>query len=225
MADLNRILGQLLNSGAASGFAGGLAGGLAGSMLTGKSGRKLGKKALKYGGMAAVGAMAYAAYKNYSANQGPAGPPLPAPGYAPPLDVPPPDSGFLPRQDDTQAREALGLTLVRAMIAAGRADGRLDAEESQAIFNRIQALDLAEDEKSLLIAEMDQPANMDAILRAATTPEIATEIYTASLLAIQVDEPSESNYLAMLAARLKLPRDLVTAIHQQVAAQGEPAAG
>ena len=66
MADMNKLLGQLLGSGAAGGFAGGLAGGLTSSLLTSKSGRKIGTKALKMGGIAAVGALAYAAYQRYS---------------------------------------------------------------------------------------------------------------------------------------------------------------
>jgi len=58
MADMNKLLGQLPGSGAA--------GGLASSMLTSKSGRKLGKNTLKMSGVAAVGALAYAAYQRHS---------------------------------------------------------------------------------------------------------------------------------------------------------------
>jgi uncharacterized membrane protein YebE (DUF533 family) len=74
MADMNKLLGQLLGSGATGGFAGGLAGGLTSSMLTSKSGRKIGTKALKMGGIAAVGALAYAAYQRYSTGKGTAVP-------------------------------------------------------------------------------------------------------------------------------------------------------
>jgi uncharacterized membrane protein YebE (DUF533 family) len=45
----------------------------------------------------------------------------------------------MPKENDDAANEALGLTLVRAMIAVARADGRLDAEESQSIFQKIQS--------------------------------------------------------------------------------------
>ena len=68
MSDINQVLGKLIGSGAAGGFAGGLAGGLAGNLLTSKSGRKLGKKTLQMGGVAAVGALAYAAYQRYAAH-------------------------------------------------------------------------------------------------------------------------------------------------------------
>lgn len=217
MADINKLMSQLLGSGAAGGFAGGLAGGLASSMLTSKKGRKLGKKALKMGGIAAVGALAYGAYQKYSTSQ----------TSLPESNIPadetlqpvPEGSSFLPAQNDTAGQEELGLTLVRAMIAAARADGRLDAQESQAIFQRIENLELSQSNKTLLIEEMGQPVDMDALVRSAKTPEVAAEIYVASLLAIEVDTPAEQSYLNMLAARLKLPNELVQELHQQVEAQ------
>ena len=66
---------------------------------------------------------------------------------------------------------------------------------------------------------MGQSVNMDTIVNSATTVEIGAEIYTASLLAVEVDSDAERAYLAMLAARLQLPPGLVQAIEQQVQAQ------
>jgi len=219
MTDINQILGKLLGSNLAGGFAGGLAGGLASNVLTSKSGRKMGKNALKMGGVAAVGALAYAAYQRYAAgNEKPSGV-LNVPRSEAPLPPPPPDSAFLPPEGDTAGRETLGLTLVRAMIAAARADGRLDAQESQAIFQRIASLELPSDDQALLVKEMGRPVDMDAIVNSATSPEVAAEIYIVSLLAVDVDTPAEKSYLAMLAARLNLDPDLVAELHRQVAAQ------
>ncbi len=209
---MNKLLGQLLGGGAASGFAGGLAS----SLLSGKKGRKMGAKALKLGGVAAVGALAYTAYQRYNAKSGAA----PAQSMAPAgLTPAPPGSAFMPRENDHAANEVLGLTLVRAMIAVARADGRLDAEESQAIFQKIQSLGLDSESQSLLVEEMGHPVDMDAIVNSATTPEIAAEIYAASLLAVEVDSAAEKAYLAMLAARLRLPAELIAEIEQQVASQ------
>ena len=140
MVDVNKLLGQLLGSGAAGGVAGGLAGGLASSLLTSKQGRNLGTSALKLGGIAAVGALAYAAYQRYSAKQGAGQTALPA--QANQLTAAPTGSAFLPEIADDAANQQLGLILVRAMIAVARADGRLEAEESQAIFQKIQGLEL-----------------------------------------------------------------------------------
>ena len=113
------------------------------------------------------------------------------------------------------------MTLVRAMIAAARSDGRLDAQESQTIFQRIEALGLAPDDQALLVAEMGRPVDMDAIVSSATSPELAAEIYIASLLAVDVDTAAEKSYLAMLAARLNLAPELVAELHRQVEAQQE----
>lgn len=219
MADMNKLLGQLLDSGAAGGFTGGLAGGLAGNLLSSKSGRKMGKKALKMGGIAAVGALAYAAYQRYSSG-------IPAGGQAtvsqsnePELVPAPEGSAFLPAKEDSAGQEVLGLTLVRAMIAAARSDGRLDAQESQAIFQRIETLGLDPKSQSMVVAEMGRPVDMDAIVNSATSPEVAAEIYIASLLAIDVDTTAEKSYLAMLAARLNIPPDLATELRRQVEAQ------
>jgi len=217
MVDVNKLLGQLLGSGAAGGVAGGLAGGLASSLLTSKQGRNLGTSALKLGGIAAVGALAYAAYQRYSAKPGAGQTAMPA--QAGQLTAAPTGSAFLPEIADDAANQQLGLILVRAMIAVARADGRLDAEESQAIFQKIQGLELTPEEQSLLVREMGQSVDMDTIVNSATTVEIGAEIYTASLLAVEVDSAAEHAYLAMLAARLQLPPGLVQAIEQQVQSQ------
>ncbi len=78
---------------------------------------------------------------------------------------------------------------------------------------------LDNESQSLLVAEMGHPVDMDAIVNSATSPEIAAEIYTASLLAVDVDTAAEKSYLGMLAARLKLPPGLVGELEQQVEAQ------
>jgi len=223
MADMNKVLGQLLSGGAASGFAGGLAGGLASSLITGKKGRKLSKKVLKMGGMAAVGALAYGAYQRYSTKT--AAPQVAGHHPAAPLVQPPQGSAFMPPANDRSAQQQLGLTLVRAMIAAARCDGLLDAQESQAIFQRIHSLDIAPEDRDLLVQEMGKPVDIDAIVAGATTPEVAAEIYVASLLAIDVDTVAEKSYLDMLAARLRLPQDLVAELHAQVESETVGTAG
>ena len=221
MADMNKFLGQLLGSGAAGGFAGGLAGGLASNLLTSKAGRKMGKKALKMGGIAAVGALAYAAYQRYSSTgKGTADTALIQPDEAE-LVPAPEGSAFMPAKNNPAEQDALGLTLVRAMIAAARADGRLDAKESRTIFQRIESLGLDPEDQALLVAEMGHPVDMDAIVNSATSPEVAAEIYVASMLAIDVDTADEKSYLAMLAARLKLPPELVTELNRQVESQAK----
>jgi uncharacterized membrane protein YebE (DUF533 family) len=64
---------------------------------------------------------------------------------------------------------------------------------------------------------MDQlrtPLDLDGIVRAVKSPEVATEVYAASVLAIDPDHAAEKAYLQMLAARLGLADDLVQEIHR-----------
>jgi len=215
MVDVNKLFGQLLNSG----FAGGLAGGLTSSMLTSKAGRKMGKNVLKLGGVAAVGALAYTAYQRYSNSRFETSAVASDDYNLSKISSPGSAFASLPEESNHTANEALALTLVRAMIAAARSDGRLDAQESQAIFQKINSLGLDSESQNLLVQEMGHPVDVDAIVNNATSLEIAMEIYIASLLAIDVDNTAEKAYLAMLATRLQLPLDLVTEIESQVISQ------
>jgi uncharacterized membrane protein YebE (DUF533 family) len=73
-----------------------------------------------------------------------------------------------------------------------------------------------------MMDELRKPLDVDAVARAAQSPEEAAEIYTVSLLAIDVDNPAERGYLAMLAARLKLDDKLVEHLHATVEGVTEP---
>lgn len=203
----DRILSQILSSGAAAGVAGGLASGL----LTSKAGRKLGKKALRLGGLAAVGGLAYVAWRRYQ-QAGARAESLP-----PDAAATAPLSAFVPPPEAVPQRDALGQTLLHAMIAAAQADGKLDGDERRAIFERVEALGLPAADKAALFAQLDAPVDLGVLVAEARTPELAAEIYTASLLAIELDTAAERGYLAMLAARLGLPDGLVAAIHQELA--------
>ena len=67
---------------------------------------------------------------------------------------------------------------------------------------------------------MCAPLDLDAIVKGASQPEVAVEVYAASLLAIDPDHPAEKAYLQMLAARLGLADELVAEIHRTAAGAG-----
>lgn len=203
---------------------GALAGGLAAILLGTKTGRKLGGEALKLGGMAAVGALAYKAYRDWQAGKQPApAAPQPQPQQAPvPMLPAPSGTPFNPSTPSEQ--QTLARHLLRAMIAAAKADGHVDAQEQARIFAEMDKLPLAADDKAFVMDELRAKLDIDAVASAASTPEEAAEIYTASLLAIDVDNAAERGYLGMLAARLKLDDALVAHLQQSVAAAtGRPA--
>ncbi|ETR77609.1 hypothetical protein X566_08140 [Afipia sp. P52-10] len=216
-SDLARGAGDMLNRGGGNlggvlgGFGGGaLAGGLASVLLGSKKGRKLAGNALTLGGMAVVGALAYQAYRNWQAGQAPQ-----APAQASvPMLPPPHDTPFNPAGETEQ--QSLSRNLLRAMIAAAKADGHVDATEQTNIFAEMDKMPLDADDKAFVIDELRKPLDIDSVARAARTPEEAAEIYVASLLAIDVDNAAERAYLDMLAARLKLDPKLVAHLHATV---------
>ena len=215
MANLNGILDKLLSSNVGTGMASGLAGGMSGSLLMSKKGRKFGKSALKVGGVAAVGALAYSAYKKYADKQNTPSADIPSHAQtSEPLQLN--NTGFIPDDDDQLALEDLETVLVTAMIAASRADGQMDVKESQEIFKQIKAYNLPTEKETLLMQQIENPVDMDALIKAAKTPEIAAEIYTISVITMDEINTAERDYLMMLAMRLKLPAELTDAIEREV---------
>jgi len=210
-------LGKALG-GSLGGLAGGaLAGGLVSVLLGSKSARKLGGKAVTYGGLALVGALAYQAYRNWQANQAGAAQPAPASAPAAPLALPPPETPFHPSHAPG-GENALAETLLHAMVAAAKADGHIDADERARILGRLSAIGMSSEDTAFLEAELASPVDIERIVRAARTPEVAAEVYAASLLAITPDAPAERAYLDLLAARLGLEPGLKGELEAAVAA-------
>lgn len=196
---------------------GAVAGGLAGLLLGGKKPRKLAASALKVGGIAAVGGLAYKAWSDWQANQAPAtaqNAPQPAPIAQTPVLAPPSGTPFMPETVTDQ--EVLSRSLIRAMISAAKADGHVTDEERQRISEQLSALELDADHRLFIEQELAKPLDIDAVARDARSPEQAAELYTASLLVIDPSGAVEQGYLAMLAARLKLDPTLVQHLHANV---------
>lgn len=194
------------------GLAGGAAaGGLVSILLGSKGGKKLAGGALKLGGAAVLGGLAYRAWQNYQATKG-AQTTVPV---EPLKDVTPKVEGtvFLPAA--AQERNELSLVLLRAMIAAAKADGHIDAQEQKTIFAKLDELALDTEAKAFVIDELRKPLDIDSVVQGATSPERAVEIYAASVLAIDPDDPAEQAYLAMLASRLKLDPALKASVETE----------
>lgn len=210
-------LGQMLQ-GKGGLAAGAAAGGLVGLLLGGKQGRKIAGTALQVGGAAAVGGLAYKAWRDWQANR----PAAPAPQETVAALPAAEGTAFLPA--DTAARDDLSLRLVRAMVAAAKADGHVTDEERARISGQFQALGLGDEARATLEAELARPLDIGEIAGLARTPEEAAEVYVASLLVVDPEGPAEKGYLAMLAARLQLDPGLVSHLHANAAALSETGA-
>jgi uncharacterized membrane protein YebE (DUF533 family) len=107
--------------------------------------------------------------------------------------------------EDKQALEHDAEIIVKAMINAAKADGRIDEAETHKIIGKLEKDGLTEEEKSFFLQEVKKPMDLDSVIRSAGgKPEMAVQIYTASLLAIEVDTPAEKQYMQQLATGLGL---------------------
>lgn len=198
---LGRGMGGGLGGG---GLGGGLAGGLIASLLGRKGGRGIAGNGLAMGGIAALGGLAYKAWQNYQQGISSTAASSTTTASRSEMQVPPSESGFIPRPDDEAGQTALGMLLLRAMIAASKVDGQIDTNESQLIFDEINRLSLDSHEKGLLLEEYSRPTNLDALVAGVTSPQQASEVYAASALIIGDATPAEQHYLETLAQRLQL---------------------
>lgn len=139
---------------------------------------------------------------------GPSSAPPPMPGR--PASVPPPPVAAEP------VGNSEAVLLIRAMIAAANADGVIDQAERKNILERLQTVDLSPEEHSFIVQELLSPAKLETIVGGVASPELARQIYTVSLMAIEVDTEKERQYMETLAGRLGLDESTVEKIHRSL---------
>ena len=198
-------LGDLLGSGGLGGLLSGAGGGALaasalGLLLGTKSARKYGGQALTYGGLAALGVLAYKAYGNWQANQ----------GTAPQTE--PQTIDRVPAPQVEQHSQAI----LKALVAAAKADGHVDERERQLIDGELNKLNGDPALRQWLQAELNKPLDPAEVARAASTPEIAAEMYIASLILVDEEHFMERAYLEELAKQLKLDPGLKIELEAQV---------
>jgi uncharacterized membrane protein YebE (DUF533 family) len=162
--------------------------------------RGFGRSGLDRMGMGVLGSLAMTALQNYMQRPGPA-----ASGTA---TTPSPEA--VSASDD----EAVNI-LIQAMVAAAKADGEVDPQERQRVLAELTEAGADEEERAFIQHELEKPLDLDALASRVHTPQMAEEVYAASLLAIEVDTSAEQRYLAYLAARLNLDAEKVTQLHER----------
>jgi uncharacterized membrane protein YebE (DUF533 family) len=190
-----QVRNRLDGMGGTQAFTGGaLAGGVLGLLLGGGTG-----KMIRYGGAAALGAMALQAYQNYQRQQ--AGGAYGTASSAAPA---------LPHHTAAADGSPFELALVRAMIGAAKADGHIDASEQRRLFAEVERLGLDAESKAYVFDLLTQEIDVASFANAVATEEQAAELYLAARLAIDPDEPAERAYLDALAAAVRLSPGLRT---------------
>ncbi len=204
LGDLGGLLGGLLGGGAggAGAGAGGL-GGLLGGLLGGSGGgmpQQGRSSGTNYAALASLGMMAFQAYQAWQRNQASA--PQQAPQTVDQLLAGP-------------EIEAHSHAVLRALIAAAKADGRIDEQERQMISAEIGRHTDDPDLQQWLDDEVAKPLDANEVAQSATDPAIAAEMYLASVMLVDDQQDAERAYLDELAAALKIDGQLQLHLEEQ----------
>ncbi|HRE54861.1 MAG TPA: DUF533 domain-containing protein [Candidatus Competibacter sp.] len=193
---LGDVLGGLMRGGAQSGGLGGMLGGMLGGNRPQSSGVNWGL----------LGGLAMAAYQMMGKRGATAAQSsldglekMMAPGQA-----------AAPAVVSEMQQQAL--LMIKAMINAAKADGRVDDQERQNILSKVS--ELGSKEVEFLQNELAKPLNLDFL--GGIAREMAPDIYLISLMAINLDSQEEANYMDKLAQTLGLDAQAVNTIHQQM---------
>lgn len=179
-------------------------GALAGAILGGGSM----SGALKGGGMALLGTLAVSALRNWG--QGGAAPASPEEfARSAPVGVRPPANAA-----EEQELQDSALLVLKAMINAAKADGQIDGAEMQRIVGKLNEDGISDEERTFLESEMRKPLDLHGLVSQVKSPELAVQIYAASLLAIEVDTAAEQDYMRRLAQGLGLNQQTLDNIHE-----------
>jgi len=182
--------------------AGAAIGGLGALVLGTRTGRSLAANAAKLGALALIGGLAYKAYSNYQAGR-----PLVDSKEAEP-EAAPQGSGF---EADTVSQDEAAL-LIRTMLAAAAADGRVDASEQQRILGSMKQAGVDEGAEEFIASALNNPISISQIASQVSTREQAIKVYTAARIAIDPDTYGEKAFLNELAGALRIEPELASHI-------------
>jgi uncharacterized membrane protein YebE (DUF533 family) len=202
--DLARTAQQKFQTSGLNSFGGGAAvGGVLGLLLGGKGLGKMAGGAMGYGGAAMLGAMALRAYQNYKqgvAVQGTVPVSRNELAHMPASQMP----HALPAADGSPFE----LLLLRAMVGAAKADGHVDAQEQQHLFEQVERMGLDAEAKAAVFDLLAKPLDLARLDASVGNEAQRGEIYLAARLATDGNHAGERAYLDALAMRLQLPAAL-----------------
>lgn len=178
---------------------GALAAGALAVLLGTGTGRKLTGATLKLGSLAAIGGVAYKAFENWQGKQT--------------------DSQVASvEKTANQLTGEASDNRSRAIIASAKADGHIDEEERNIIFQHAEKLGLETSVATFIKNELTSPLDAKEVAAGADSPEAAAEIYLVSMMTLNLDNDKEREYLGQLAQALGLDPDLVAELEKQAIA-------
>lgn len=119
--------------------------------------------------------------------------------------------------EDQQELEQQAELVLNAMINAAKSDGQIDEQEIDRIVTKLGEIGADAEDQRYVLTQMQKPMETEKLIfAAADQPELAAQIYAASLVAIEVDTLAEKEYLRELATGLKLTPDVTGRIEQML---------
>ncbi len=116
-----------------------------------------------------------------------------------------------PRREE----ELSAAVMLRAVIQAVKCDGTLDEDEKARLIKAMGEAD--QREVQAVQAELNRPVDVDGLVRLVPAG-LEPQVYMMSLMAIDLDQKAEAEYLHKLAGALDLSPDQVNAIHDKAGA-------
>ena len=121
-----------------------------------------------------------------------------------------------PQQQNSDAE-----IILTAMIDAAKSDGQIDSDEMRKIMDTMKSSGTGQEGMNYVIAKLQGPMETGKIVAAVQgRPDLAAQVYSASLMAIDVDTDAERMYLDKLARAMGLSPAVVRNIEQLTGAQG-----
>lgn len=127
----------------------------------------------------------------------------------------------LARQDEpevtpTAEQNAIAGLMLRAMIQAAKADGKIDEAERERLLGQMGDLD--DEDRAFIREQMAAPVDAQALAR-EVPKGLEPQVYMMSLMAIDFDNQTEAEYLNSLAQAMGIDRQVINQIHQHVGVQ------
>ena len=118
--------------------------------------------------------------------------------------------------EEPSAETAEALLMLRAMIAAAKADGAIDAEERGRIAAQLDGAGLSPAARDKVLADFDKPLAPAALARLASDPMLAAQLYAAAVVGAGEIAAAERTWLDEFAKALKLDRAAAAAIEARL---------
>ena len=119
-------------------------------------------------------------------------------------------------EEEPSAETAEALLMLRAMIAAAKADGAIDAEERSRIAAQLDDAGLSPAARDMVLADFDKPLTPAALAKLASDPMLAAQLYAAAVVGAGDIAAAERAWLDEFAGALKLDRAAAAAIEARL---------